>query len=48
MKKVSVIMPMYNVEKVMARSVQSLFSQTLRDLRLCSLTTAARITLGRS
>ena len=31
MKKVSVIMPMYNVEKVMARSVQSLFSQTLRD-----------------
>ena len=31
MKKVSVIMPMYNVEKVMARSVQSLFAQTLRD-----------------
>lgn len=31
MKKVSVIMPMYNVEKVMSRSVQSLFSQTLRD-----------------
>ena len=31
MKKVSVIMPMYNVEKVMARSVHSLFSQTLED-----------------
>ena len=31
MKKVSVIMPMYNVEKVMARSVHSLFTQTLGD-----------------
>lgn len=34
MKKVSVIMPMYNVEKVMARSVHSLFSQTLTDFEV--------------
>ena len=34
MKKVSVIMPMYNVEEVMARSVQSLFSQTLEDFEV--------------
>ena len=34
MKKVSVIMPMYNVEEVMARSVQSLFSQTLKDFEV--------------
>ena len=34
MKKVSVIIPMYNVEKVMARSVQSLFRQTLTDFEV--------------
>lgn len=34
MKKVSVIIPMYNVEKVMDRSVQSLFSQTLTDFEV--------------
>lgn len=34
MKKVSVIMPMYNVEKVMARSVQSLFNQTLKGFEV--------------
>lgn len=31
MKKVSVIVPMYNVEKVIPRCVQSLFTQTLKD-----------------
>lgn len=34
MKKVSVIVPMYNVEKVMSRSVRSLFSQTLTDFEI--------------
>ena len=34
MKKVSVIMPMYNVENIMSRSVQSLFSQTLSDFEV--------------
>lgn len=34
MKKVSVIMPMYNVEKVMSRSIHSLFAQTLRDFEV--------------
>lgn len=34
MKKVSVIMPMYNVEKVMSRSVHSLFTQTLKEFEV--------------
>lgn len=34
MKKVSVIMPMYNVEKVMSRSIHSLFAQTIRDFEV--------------
>ena len=34
MKKVSVIMPMYNVANVMTRSVHSLFSQTLTDFEV--------------
>ena len=34
MKKISVIIPMYNVEKVMSRCVQSLFEQTLRDFEV--------------
>lgn len=34
MKKVSVIVPMYNVENVMSRAVRSLFSQTLTDFEV--------------
>lgn len=34
MKNVSVIMPMYNVEKIVARSVHSLFVQTLKDFEI--------------
>ena len=34
MKKISVVIPMYNVEKVMSRCVQSLFEQTLRDFEV--------------
>lgn len=34
MKKVSVIMPMYNAEKVVSRSVHSLFAQTLKDFEV--------------
>ena len=34
MKKVSVIVPMYNVEKVMSRCVKSLFEQSLQDIEV--------------
>lgn len=34
MNKVSVIIPMYNVERVMARSVQSLYTQTLKNFEV--------------
>ena len=34
MTKVSVIVPIYNVEKVIARSVQSLMAQTLKDFEV--------------
>lgn len=34
MKKISVIIPMYNVENVMSRCVQSLFEQTLKDFEV--------------
>lgn len=34
MNKVSVIVPMYNVEKVISRCVQSLFTQTLKDFEV--------------
>ena len=34
MTKVSVIVPIYNVDKVIARSVQSLMAQTLKDFEV--------------
>lgn len=34
LKKVSVIVPMYNVEKVISRCAQSLFAQTLKDFEV--------------
>lgn len=42
MKKVSVIVPMYNVEKVISRCVQSLFTQTLKDFEVVFVNDCSR------
>lgn len=45
--QISVIVPVYNVEKYLSRCIESILSQTFTDLNCCSLMTAAQTARAR-